>query len=219
MYKILVDRTSSFWHNFPSFMEPYEIKALRDQWEAEVQAFLEQRRQIDSKILGLKTMIKGLDYMAAVPPETPQKDWKLEPLPLPAGLEKLHSSGPTEAIRLILSDSVESLTARQIRDRLLAYGYDKLPDENPMAAVHGVLRRLVVTGDVVDSEGAGGKTSYRILSDLDKLLNATTNSTGVMGVFSGKRGKTFDERIQEGNKALERSNKMTEKITRKLEEK
>ena len=147
-------------------MEPSETARLRQQWEAEIKALLSQRNEIDKKIMGLQTMIKGLDYMQ----KGNLTEWKLEPVPLPPDLKNLHSLGLTDAIRLILSNAMTPLTPRQVRDRLEAFGYEKLPKDNPMAAVHGVLRRLATTGNASDDYEVKGKTAYRFVTPFDRAI-------------------------------------------------
>jgi hypothetical protein len=164
-------------------MEPAEIKALRDKCEAEIEALLRQRTEIDQKILGLQTMAKGLDYMDKGAPGTPD-NWKLDPVPLPSGLENLHSLGPTDAVRMILRDAARPLRPRQVRDRLEAFGYDKLPKDNPMAAVHGILKRLVVTGDVKDVV-EDKKTAYRLVTPIEHMMHEAGRDITMMGAFGG----------------------------------
>ena len=159
-------------------MEPAEIKTLRDKWEAEIKALIRQRTAIDQKILGLQTMVKGLDYMDKGAPSK----WKLDPVPLPSGLENLHSLGPTDAVRMILRDASRPLRPRQVRDRLEAFGYDKLPKDNPMATVHGILKRLVVTGDVKDVV-EDKKTAYRLVTPLERMFDEAGRDMTIMGAF------------------------------------
>ena len=154
-------------------MEASETARLREQWEAEIRALINQRLEIEQKIVGLQTMIKGLDYMDKGMPT----EWKLDPVPLPPALEKLHSLGLTDAIRLVLSDAMAPLTPRQVRDRLEAFGYEKLPKANPMAAVHGVLRRLATTGDARDDYEVKGKTAYRFVSPVERTLAQLDKTT------------------------------------------
>jgi hypothetical protein len=126
-------------------MEPKEIAELREKWQAEINGLVKMKATIDNKIMGLQTMIKGLDYMEH---GAPTSQAELDPLPLPPELSDLHSMGLTPAVRAILTEAARPLTPVQIRDRLNAYGYDKLPLGNPMAAIHGVLRRLLDMGEV-----------------------------------------------------------------------
>jgi hypothetical protein len=164
-------------------MQSPEITALRKKWTSEIDALLAQRSDIDSKIMGFQTMIKGLDYMEKG--GTP--NWKMEPIPLPPGMDKLHSVGLTEAIRLVLSHSDSPLMARQVRDRLVMHDYKQLPDSNPMAAVHGVLRRLVAAEEVEPIRIDSKRTGYRMLNAVEQAVRGATRSA--RSVFSGGRDK------------------------------
>jgi hypothetical protein len=146
-------------------MEAKEIAGLREKWQAEIDGLVKMKATIDGKIMGLQTMIKGLDYMEH---GAPTSQTKLDPLPLPPELADLHSMGLTPAVRAILTEAARALTPVQIRDRLNAYGYDKLPPGNPMAAIHGVLRRLLDMGEVkkvvIDL-----KAAYRTLTYSERM--------------------------------------------------
>jgi hypothetical protein len=52
------------------------------------------------------------------------------------------------------------MTARGIRDSLAVSGYNLEQHSNPLASIHGVLKRLAERGDVEQLE-AEGKTRYR----------------------------------------------------------
>jgi hypothetical protein len=145
-----------------------ETKELRAKWNAEIQALLKQRVEIDNRIMGFQTMIRGLDYIE----KGQSPNWK-GPVPLPPGMENLHSAGLTDAVRLVLSHSDGPLLPRQIRDRLVMYSYDQLPKVNPMAAIHGVLRRLVDTGEIEAKKVDSSKTAYRILSAVERAVSTT----------------------------------------------
>jgi hypothetical protein len=136
--------------------EPQELRA---QWEADLKKLTAEKSIIEAKILGLQTMIKGLDYMEGIK----VTNFKLDPLPLPPGLENLHSMGLTDAIRAVVTEAMEPLAPKQVRDRLLAYDYKRLPTDNPMAAIHGVLRRLDLTG-ALKMEKVGKKNTFRASS-------------------------------------------------------
>jgi hypothetical protein len=145
-----------------------ETKKLRNQWEAEIHELVRQRTEIDNKILGFETMIKGLDRIE----RGAQEKYKLAPFPLPDNLAGLLKAGLTDAIRLILRDAIHPLTPRQMRERLEMYGYTKLPVKNPMAAVHGVIRRMLEAGDVKEiPDATGKKQAYKLVSPMEKAIS------------------------------------------------
>ncbi len=150
-------------------MEPKEIAELREKWQAEINGLVKMKATIDGKIMGLQTMIKGLDYMEH---GAPTNQTKLDPLPLPPELADLHSMGLTPAVRAILTEAARPLRPMQIRDRLSAYAYDKLPPGNPMAAIHGVLRRLLDMGEA-KKVVIGSKPAYRTLTMSEKMEQDT----------------------------------------------
>ncbi len=168
-------------------MEPKEIGELRDKWQAEIADLTKEKAKIENKIVGLQTMIKGLDYMEHGAPAVPAK---LEPPPLPC--EDFHLLRVTDAIRAVIGEATHPVTPVQVRDRLLAYGYDKLPPGNPMAAIHGVLRRLLNSREIVPMV-LGGKKVYRrlIQSERDMIppgqIGAMTGSAIVFGRNKPKR--------------------------------
>lgn len=149
-------------------MEPIDTKKLREQWEAEIRTLLKQRTEIDHKIVGFETMIKGLDYV-----ERGALRKTIDPVPLPPKMAHLLDAGLTEAVRMILEDSLRPLSPSQIRERLEMYGYEKLPAKNPMAAIHGVLRRMHLAGDVgCEQKITGKKKQYYIVAGLQKAIRA-----------------------------------------------
>jgi len=147
-------------------MESPENNDLRSKWKSHIDALLKQRAEIDRRIMGYQTMIRGLDYVGA----DEESDWTVVPEPLPPGMENLHSAGLTDAIRLVLSNATRLLMPREIRDRLLQYEYKRLPESNPMAAVHGVIRRLVEAGEVESGKIDSSRTGYRILSAVERAV-------------------------------------------------
>lgn len=77
-----------------------------------------------------------------------------EPLPAPEGL--------TDSIRAILTEAGEPLTASEIRDGLVAKGFDMKAYANPLANIHTILRRLtdakaVETTHEINAAAPGGK--------------------------------------------------------------
>lgn len=84
----------------------------------------------------------------------------------------------TEAVRKVLKQSKEYRTARGVRDSLQASGYDlKGQHNNPLASIHGVLKRLSDSGEVEQAE-INGKTRFRwkglTETDIKKLRGFST---------------------------------------------
>jgi hypothetical protein len=162
-------------------MEPEEIKRLREQWADQLEDLLLQRQQIDEQIVGLQTMLKGLNHFDK---EIPSK-YRIEPPPLPPGFEDFQSLGLTDAIRQLLSEYILAMTPRQVRDRLVMLQYE-LPKDNPMAAIHGVLRRLVGAGEIKPIENEEGKTAYVWVTPIQRAL--TQGGSGIIDRNVIRRG-------------------------------
>jgi hypothetical protein len=144
-------------------MELKEIAGLRAKWQATISELSKEKEQIENKIIGLQTMIKGLDYMEhGISPARTQLD------PLPSKLAEIQSLGLTAAVRTVIFTAGRPLTPTEVRDQLIAYGFDKLPPGNPMAAIHGVLRRLQDTTGEVKAVTVDGKKVYRRLTENEK---------------------------------------------------
>jgi hypothetical protein len=57
-----------------------------------------------------------------------------------------------EAIRTVLKNRKGSLSPTEVRDHVKSLGYDMKDHSNEMAAIHGVLKRLVDAGEVKTKE-------------------------------------------------------------------
>ena len=149
-------------------MELKEIPELRAKCQAAIADLSKEKEKIESKIFGLQTMLKGLDYMEH---GSDLARGELDSLPLPSAVAGIQSSGLTTAVRTVIFTAGQPLAPTQIRDRLVGYGYVKLPPGNPMAAIHGVLRRLQdmeeIKAVIVDR-----KKLYRRLTENEKMEQA-----------------------------------------------
>lgn len=121
-----------------------ELYAERDELTARLE-------QIGSAILQREQVQAGLERLIAkeVAPPSAAKVSGIAALSLAA------------AVRAILQTIQTHQTARGIRDILDASGYDLKQHANPLASIHGILKRLFESGEAVVTE-AQGKTFYRI---------------------------------------------------------
>lgn len=147
-----------------------DFKKMRDEAARELQSLVRERAQLDRKIIGLEQTIKGLDAVCNTSADTLIEKREMEPLPLPPEFEGLLALGLTDAIRKLFQNSgILLLTPTGIRDQLVMYGYE-LPKDNPLAAIHAVLRRLDNNGEIAERSVADGTRGYRWLSDLERTI-------------------------------------------------
>lgn len=89
--------------------------------------------------------------------------------PLKGPLEALNAflddfaadGGLADAVRLVLSQSQRYMTPSELRDILEASKYDLTQHSNPLASIHGILKRFEESGEV-SMVAIGNKASYRI---------------------------------------------------------
>jgi hypothetical protein len=78
--------------------------------------------------------------------------------------EPVEFDGPlAEAVRLVLKKNADrSLAPTDVRDEVKVLGFDfgKLKHDNPMAAIHGVLKRLLESGEARPKKAKDGSTRY-----------------------------------------------------------
>jgi len=107
-------------------------------------AFLRQKRaEIDDEIGKLEDGIAAFD-------------------PLRGKTPALTATGLTEAIRNIYRVAPgRTIAPTEVRDALLNQGVE-LAQNNPMATIHQILKRLHTAGDIEPMEGPGMKPGYRL---------------------------------------------------------
>lgn len=68
----------------------------------------------------------------------------------------------TDACRALLEASKRFMTPIEVRDALEASKYDLSQHSNPLASIHGVLKRFVASGEAAVFDN-GNKTSYKLV--------------------------------------------------------
>ena len=152
-----------------------DFKQMRESAKDEMGMLIQQRFQLDRKIMALEQTIQGLDALCKGEADEAIQDRSLAPVRESDYAKEVRALGLTEAIRKILRDHGLPLTTKSIRLRLQMYNYEKLPEINPMAAIHGVLRRLVESEEVKTTENDKGKPAYQWKTPLERALGETPN--------------------------------------------
>jgi hypothetical protein len=75
----------------------------------------------------------------------------------------------TDACRALLEASRRFMTPIEVRDALEASKYDLTQHSNPLASIHGVLKRFVASGEAQQIE-TGSKTSYKLMPRKQNLV-------------------------------------------------
>lgn len=125
-----------------------ELLAVKRADEDTREAELEQLRQ---EIVGLEQML------SAVAPFTSGMKVIIGDVAIVDGIAGLTLA---EAIRKILDHHPQARTARGVRDSLFASGYDLSQHNNPLASIHGVLKRMADSGEI-DTVEVNGRIRYR----------------------------------------------------------
>jgi hypothetical protein len=116
-----------------------------------------QRDAIDMEIAALEQSIRAFEPLISVPQLTnPEQDQRgPHPSSMPAsnlgwltGIPSYAEYGLTEAIRTAIKSSNRPLETTEIRDLIVANGFDLTGRSNAMANVHQVLRRLESQGEI-----------------------------------------------------------------------
>jgi hypothetical protein len=122
-----------------------ELRAARDEKDVELQ-------EMDTEIMQLEQLLTSLAPFTSEPPVE---------VPGSVVVEDIRSMSLADASREILRASGQWRTARGVRDSLKASGYDLSQHNNPLASIHGVLKRMYDSGEVGQLV-AKGRTFYRM---------------------------------------------------------
>ena len=109
-------------------MTAKEYRGALDQAIAEYERLGEERRRIDDRLAQLTQTIGTLSRLIGLEPTIP--------------------FGLTDACRLVYRNAGIPLSPTEVRSRLRAIGFDLSSYSNEMAAIHTVLRRLNVSGEL-----------------------------------------------------------------------
>lgn len=161
---------------------------------SEMEEMLAKRAAIDKRLQQLKQTMDGL---GALLEEVPDADSSVSETESDQSLSE--GIGISDAIRVVLSEVRVPLSPSEIKTFLSKRGFKFHEYANPMAVVHNTLKRLALQEEVTTLEANGGQTLYTITprDPVQKL--------GEYGKFPGSKQKNFEQRMAEGNNAIERS--------------
>jgi hypothetical protein len=185
LVRVFVDNVVHDMYNSPMA----DFKQMRELAKDEMGLLIQQRFQLDRKIMALEQTIKGLDSLCKSEADEAIQERTLAPVRECDYAREIRELGLTEAIRKILRDHGLPLTTKSIRLRLQMFNYEKLPEINPMAAIHGVLRRLVEADEVKPVENDKGKPAYQWKTPLERALGETPNYHDAVLEQAGKIAK------------------------------
>jgi hypothetical protein len=166
-----------------------DTKRTLDETQKELRDLLAQRAEIDRRIVGLGQVIKGLKTLG----ETPEIEDETITSPL-AGLES--GQGFTNAIRHIIRNSPNPITAMEIRDELEAGGYSGPTPKHTLISVYTVIGRLKDKEEIAEVMRSG-KPAYA--TSPNHLI------AEALGFRLGRKGKLSDMDLTDPNHPLVRS--------------
>jgi PHD/YefM family antitoxin component YafN of YafNO toxin-antitoxin module len=117
-----------------------EYRIALDAAVREYEALGQQRREIDTRLAQLAQTIGTLNRLCGF---VPNVYW-----------------GLTDACRMVLKGAGRPMTPVEVRDRLVAIGFDLSKYVSSLAAIHTVLKRLAEAGEVRFAELGPGKFVY-----------------------------------------------------------
>jgi hypothetical protein len=133
----------------------YHQQVMQDSVQ-EFSDLMRQRRKLDKKIARLQKMVRfaAMQLSRSNPPSAP-------PQP-PQGVQKPQPGliGFTEAVRRVLSTYKMWLSPVLVRDLLPTVGFDTDSYKEPLPSIHVILRRLVSSGEAVQSKRLSGSGVY-----------------------------------------------------------
>jgi len=128
-----------------------EFRRTYDDLSAEKDELTNRRTELENELAEVKTKIAHLDEVLD----------HLAPLSSIAYIETdIMGFGLTDAIRRVLTNSVDKLSATDVKQRLLENCYDLSGLSSPMASIYKVLSRLEDSGEA-EREREGSKVFYK----------------------------------------------------------
>jgi len=145
-----------------------DFKAMAEDLRRSIQNLETQRDTHQAQVDDLNLQIAQLDLVLAT--LAPLVDGVRPDLEVVEGVTDVRL---TDACREVMRAGPTYRTARGVRDVLVSSGYDLAQHKNPLASIHGVLKRLAESGEIEETE-INGSTRYR-----RKSLKPLTGFSGV----------------------------------------
>jgi hypothetical protein len=154
---------------------------------------LDERETIDDHLQDTDKEIKQLQ-------ETIESLARLCNIELPRGLlaQRLLLDprfGLTDAVRQLLKKASSALTAIEVRDALVAGGFDASEYSNLLASVHTTLKRLVQSGELLPVD-KDGKSAHKVNPEyISPIMRRMASGEGLLGQpkGSGLLGDRLDQ--------------------------
>jgi hypothetical protein len=105
----------------------------------ELERLRRERAELDARIAQLEHVEAALRTVAGPPPE-------------PADLSSI-----TDVVRKVLQSAIVPITPPEVRDKMVAMGFDKGPYSQFLASVHVILKRLWKNGEAFEFSFRDGK--------------------------------------------------------------
>lgn len=144
----------------------FNVEQMRDKTLRELERLVEQRRELDKRISGLRVALNG--FTATI--RAQRNEYEMEPLPLDPEYEGIREMGLTNAVRRILEHAIGGMTPRDVRSKLQDLKYKRLPATNPLAALHAIFSRLAKAGEIEPT--LPDHKAYRWISEIERLSRA-----------------------------------------------
>ncbi len=136
-----------------------------------VQELQEQRESLDAEIMKLEQFISATANLLS----DDHRDMAMKAMELNQDLQRVRDSGLTNAVRTVLATAKDWLTVAQVRDRLIALGFNfSLYSTNPLASVSTTLRRMK-SEEVETRNTPDGATAYRRKRLAERVKEAQEN--------------------------------------------
>jgi len=128
-------------------MNTIEFTQALEQARRELAHAIQARDKWNLEVVRLHNLVKTLAFQA----QNAQKAEEIQ-------LEMQHQIGIAQAIEALVNGSQNPVSATDIRDSLLFYGYDIGRYANPLALIHQTLKRLAANRRIREIRGTGRYT-------------------------------------------------------------